>query len=994
MKRTWKKAAALVLTLCTALCIRVPAVGTAGTEDYVFPAYGTPTHLGTHLTNDLSITEYAARLTYQAKDYLLVPARGGILYTFALTDYLEQTDNDATGWIYDQVDTGIGVPRGIAVDSQNVAYTVGDSASVAVYDIRQKSADGSPLVKVTLPESTSISGVTVDNQDNVFVSTSSAMVYKIVRDSTQTSGYRCDLLYDADEALISVSTLVWGEGYIYAQGPRKGTDGSVIYKLDPATGAVAGQVVYENTGGLYYLSYIDGILFGGSSGTIGDGMIAVDTATMGKTTITLEGADAAACESGWIMGAVTNPENGYSYMVINGLGLWKYDTAARTATAMNSNTGTNLRVRDPYVTVGSSKFLLTLSSRATPYLLRLEGSDSVPSMAGLTTGAVSTWTARSIGPGVPGTDVAVYVGGYLTGSVASYTPGAAEPINSTVFSNGHAQTDSLMVYNGKVYGGAYYGGYLFEYDPATDTLTELIHGLGTQYNQIRIHALAAGDNKIFFSTVPKGQVLGGAIGWYDLTTDTYTVKENVVPDQIVISLVYDEEANILYGSTSTSGGTDTTPTQDEAFLMVYDIANETLLGNFSVRSSANPNSDMVFDTDNGELPRYIDGIAADPSGKLWGLVSRTLFSFCYDRTGNTLTVTEEYAGAKNLYTNSASLHWFPRPILFDGNGNLYVYLVSDGLRRFTVNDLSDNEKLVSGSRIYTLGNDSNLYYAVGTELYRIALTRPTIVEDLIANASDQASIDEAQSAYNALTDMEKSQVSMKAVDALNVLKGNSCAVEQNGAVTYSTLESALPSAASGTTIRLIADCTGNIAVPDGVTLDLGGKTVTGNVTGTVTDSSNGTGGVTGTVIVPQSNSQIPLLDGDTYRFFDCSVQPLIGEEDPYVPGQVNAKFWMVFTNADAYSLLANGQGTNLSLSAAVVVDGVPADSETVSVTVTQQWADGTLSVVVSGVPDDAPEVTVTLSYTASGAAGSIAQTVSRIVAYALYGLWPSDLITG
>lgn len=993
MSKIWKKAVALVLSLCTALCIGVPAVGTAGAEDYVFPAYGTPTHLGTHLTSDLSITEYAARLTYEAKDYLLVPARGGILYTFALTDYMTGTENSSGNWIYDQVDTGIGVPRGIAVDSQNVAYMVGDSASVAVYDISQRSADGTPVVKVALPESTSISGVTVDSQDNVYVSTSSAMVYKLVRDSTQASGYRCDLLYAADAELISVSTLVWGGGYVYAQGPRKGTDGSVIYKLDPATGAVAGQVVYENTGGLYYLSYIDGILFGGNSGTIGDGLIAVDTDTMEKTAITLEGADAAACERGWIMGAVTEPENGYSYMVISGLGLWKYDTATRTATAVNRNTGTNLRVRDPYVTVGSSKFLLTLSSGATPYLLRLEGSDSAPSMADLTTGAVSTWTARTMGPGVPGTDTAVYVGGYLTSSVASYTPGAAEPMNSKVFSNGHAQTDSLMVYNGKVYGGAYNGAYLFEYDPATDTFTELINGLKDQYDQIRIHALAAGDNRIFFSTVPKGQVLGGVIGWYDLTTGSYTVKENVVPDQIVISLVYDEEANLLYGSTSTSGGTDTTPTQDEAFLMVYDTANETLLGNFSVRSSANPNSDMVFDTDNGELPRYIDGIAADPSGKLWGLVSRTLFSFSYDRTGNTLTVTEEYAGAKDLYTNSASLHWFPRPILFDGNGNLYVYLVSDGLRRFTVSDLSDNEKLVGGSRIYTLGNDGNLYYAVGTELYRIALTRPSIVEDLIANASDQTSTDAAQSAYNALTDTEKSQVSRRAVDALNVLKGSNCAVEQNGVTAYSTVALALPNAAPGTTVRLIADCAGDIAVPDGVTLDLGGMAVTGNVTGTVVDSSGGSGGVTGTVTVPQSNPQLPLLDGNTYRFFACSVQALSGEEDSGVPGQVNTQFRMVFANADAYSLLANGQGTNLSLAAAVLVDGEPADSDTVSVTVTQQWADGTLSVVVSGVPDDAPEVTVTLSYTASGAAGSVSQRVCRILVYAFFGLWPADLIT-
>lgn len=1014
--RMFRRLLASLLVICALAAMASPIQQTASAEAYVFPDYGPATALGTALINTMTITEYATLLEHNEKEYLLVPSKGGALYVFSFSDYLDRTDETAASWIYDSVKTGIGNPRGIAVDSQNIAYVTGDSRNVVAYDISKKAegTEETETVQITLPKSTGISAITVDDADNIYVSASNTdKTYKITRDTAQESGYSYTELFDSDGALLSVSGVVWGDGYLYAQGLQADAEGCIIYKLDPSTGEVMGQVAYEKTGGIYYLSYVNGVLFGGSSATVADGMIVVDTATMTKTAITMEGLTEEEYQSAWIMGVVTEPRNGYSYMVAYGEGLWKYDITERTAVRIRTNTALNLRIRDPYVTYGEddSEFLLTLASTGSrPYMLQVAGSTSAPLLTDLINGAVSTWSSRTVAPGVEGTEVAVYVGGYMTGKVASYTPGAQEPINSTAFKNGHDQTDAMIVYNDKIYGGAYNGAYLFEYDPATGEVKDLISDLKANYSQVRIHALAAGDNKIFFSTVPATGELGGCIGWYDLSTGEYYCQRNVVQDQILICLAYGEDTNILYGATSIHGGSKSLPTKSEAYIMAYDVDAKALLGSFSVRYSQNSNSDIV---DSILAPEYISGISIDPDGKMWGLFYNTVFSFEYNKAANTMRIHEEWSSgttSSDPYTSSHAMSHFPRPFLYDGNGYMYIYLRSDGLHRFnrTSQTVSGEAMGIDTSRIYTMGADGNIYYMYGTELCRIGLTRTAITEDLItaAGQTDAASVTEAMAAYNALSAQEQAQLSSATQDKLNTLNGYDCVIISGETSQYSNVQTAMAAATSSHTIRLIADYTGNITVLNGATLDLDSKIVTGTVDGTngyVIDSGSGTGGVTGSVNLKPDNPQIPLLDEETYRFFDYSVSAKAAVQDGETKGQVNFWFDMEFTDMDAYALLARGEGTNLDIRARLYLDGELIPEDVVFSAVIEQWAgkdhsgsdDWALYVAVTGIPASVRTVTVEPVFTASGVSGSfgtVSYTVPDPEAVAGHGYIPAELL--
>ena len=135
------------------------------------------------------------------------------------------------------------------------------------------------------------------------------------------------------------------------------------------------------------------------------------------------------------------------------------------------------------------------------------------------------------------------------------------------------------------------------------------------------------------------------------------------------------------------------------------------------------------------------------------------------------------------------------------------------------------------------------------------------------------------------------------------------AVSANGKG-YDTLTEALNAAVSGDTVTLLADCAAEeIQIQDGVTLDLNGKTLTATSVvanvggkGIVKDSSDGKGGIAiaqDAMALHVNNSQLPLYDNGTYRFFNCETTQLFAGDD------AKAMFGVQFTMNDAaYTLLA------------------------------------------------------------------------------------------
>ncbi len=799
MSKTWKKMLALLLAICAVVSLAVPTVSaaeenTATEEEYVFPEFGKEYLLGEPLLGELSITEYALKVEKDGKEFLMCPAKGGTLYAFKLTDFVNGDFSSGT-WIECSVNDYIGIPRGIVQDSKGYVYVIGDSASVFVYDFYTGNS-----WQIPIPNS-GANGISIDENDNVYVS-NRGVVVKI----DTNNGNKVTTFFDASDIFQLCMANAVGDGYLYVCGGIKGApNGMEIYKIDLATGKSAGKATFNNCGGMYYLSYIDGVVFAGHSAAHNEGMIAVDVKTMQEIDI---GVDR------WLMGVVTNPKDGKSYMQVNGIGIHEYDLATRKATPVEGLTavGINLRIRDPYVNMTyenvSGEAMMTMASGgAMPTLMSLTGQGFVQ-METLVEEATSPADTRCIVAGIPGlevidpekmesedvlektaAEVAVYIGAYLSGGVGRYSPDLeeADRLENRVFSNGHAQTDSLTIYKNKLYAGCYSGAYLVEFDPVAGTTRELIpDGLkDAPYEQARIHSISCGDDKVFFSTVPSntGGKLGGCIGWYDLKTDELYVERNVVQDQILISIHYDEKTGLLYGASSISGGTGAIPVAKEAVLLVYDTKTKTKLGEFSVRAGVNPNSDMVWDLEAGAaIPRYIAGIAQDPdTGKYWGLASNTLFSFEYDRASNTMKVHEELAvgssvtNQKGRYQTGGSLQWFPRPFCFDGKGNMYISFEAVGyLRRVSTANPSDNVVVAKkGGRIYCIGADGNLYITSGTYLYTVALDRVSIVKNMIhyTEPRDLEGAAEARKAYNALTEEEKAELTEEDHAGLAALEG-------------------------------------------------------------------------------------------------------------------------------------------------------------------------------------------------------------------------------
>lgn len=737
MHKNFRKALALTLALCSLLGLLLPAAPKVSAEDYPFPDIGEVTELGIVLKGNPNISGQAEIAEKDGRQYLGVPIKGGEFCVFALTDFLENKPNGNGNYLYDIVDSGIGVPRGVALDSKGNFYVTGDSSSVFYYNIHTGKSG-----KI----STGASGtyaVAVDEKDNVYVAAKSggAAVYQL-----DMGAKTARKIYTSADFTYA-NGIAAGGGKVYFQGPlTSAAGGGAQIRMLSASGELLASYNMPGSSGSYYVSYVDGVVFCGTSAKSTDGLVALDTAGNKLTKIDIG-------MNSPMLGVATKEYNGKSFIVVSGQGIYEYDVATRQLGSKVSGAGSRaMRAVNGYVKNGEDVLLLSVGPSSVATTKAFSG--NTVSLTGLLEGAYTTYTPRSMSPGVPGTGVAVYVGAYLSGSVGSYTPGVEEPLQYPVFSNGHDQTDSMIVYNGKLYAGCYSGAYLVEYDPITGNVRELIPGLKDEYGQLRIHGLAAGDNKIFFSTIPKDQTLGGAIGWYDLIKDTWYCEPNVIQNQSVIALAYDEEQDILYGGTTIRGGTNATPKADQAVVFAYDVKEREVLDQTTVSKLT------------GDKPRNISGIAQDPaSGKFFGLVSQTVFSLQYEN--GELAVTKEWAAAttpSDPYPDSGSLSWFPKAIQFDGNGGMYLGLNQEqyGIMKFTLDangKIQRAETVVEkATRIYTLGADGNLYF-YSDQLYKVSLdNRVSTVKILIDNADNQEAVAEARWAYNSLTQKEKEQL--------------------------------------------------------------------------------------------------------------------------------------------------------------------------------------------------------------------------------------------
>ncbi len=932
---------------------------------------------------------YAATGEYNGNPYIYIPVEGKKLFIYNLE----------TGEKFDEVDLRFTVTRGITADPDGKIWMVGSQYYLHCYDpasrtIKEYSTQGSMESGFDL--------IYADNGCLYFGSSSNANVYEfnIATETLRTfSGLNADTAYACGVA--------YKDGYVYAGlTGNKNTDAThtrEVVKIRVSDGVVVGRTdvsdcVDKKAIMIRGAAITNGIYMAG--GIEMNKMLAIDIETMEQVEIKYN--DVVITNS--INFSPSELYNGKRYFSVRP-GTWDYNPTTGAGTkgsvapglyCMDNATGEvefvspNLRnslkfTQDSIININGSDCIVWYSGSGHHYL-NLETKEVV-SLADLvqnTDGAAVTMDSMALG--FPGTNE-IFLGAFNNDKCSIYNTETGT-VTANFYTNG--QTDCMITCNGKLYAGNYKDGVLTQVDLNNKNNNKVVIDFrytldpnGQPFDQVRVHAIAAGDNKVFAGTMPDSYLRGGCIGWYDTVTGESYIERNVVENQSINALEYHN--GYLYGTTTTAGGTGAgADTSLSAKLFIYDVANKKKVLEVDLR-------DYI-----SGLParlNYMGGVVADPdiatNNKLWGIVSETLYSFTYNPKTNSVAVEEELVITKTKYSGNTSkeqdIHFL--------DGYIYTYFAgSNVFLKINYSDPSQYTQLPIASPAHSvLGEDKNLYYYNDHTLYMyplnvteadknaakavdaaiLALSKP-------ATLGDKASVEAARDAYNALawdqralvqsfyllqeaetdileariatidpanpnqalvnelydiylnmTTQQRSYVSNFAVleSAKDMLNQDIFSV---GDQVFKTLEEAVASASQGDVIKLLTNYEADDLVLDGNTvLDLNGYRLVCDSFdsaalgfGNVIDSTGGNGLLmTDSLLLKQNNTYLPLWDGQesAYRFFAYTFA-LDYEPDKVASGTQQFWYKMDFESQKAYELIKTGHA-NLEVGVDVAWNG-------------------------------------------------------------------------
>lgn len=932
------------------------------------------------------ISTYSATGMINGQPYIYLHTEGKKLFVYNLE----------TGEKYDEVDTRFTVCRGITVDDEGRVWMIGSQYYLQCYD---------PYAKMITAEY-STQGNMESGGDIIYVpetgclyfgSFMKAHIYEFnvatrkLRDlgsHNDDTSYACGIAYD--------------NGYVYCGivGNKNSDDIHTreVVKIRLSDGALVGRTdvsscVNKKEIMIRGAAVVNGVYIAG--GIEMDHMLAIDTETMELTELTYNGT------------VITNPvnfsvsesyngehyfslkSNGYNY-VNNGDGTWTGNkgTVRAGLYAMNDTTG-------------EIRFVSNSITNSLPYgqdtIIDIYGdpcvfwnAGGVPRYYNLNTGEVTILsdlvsntdgapiTIDSITTGAPGSNT-IMIGAFNNDKCSVYNTETGTVVGN-FYANG--QSDCMIWYDGYLYVGNYKSGILTqiiaddEFQNTSNKNNKVLIDFrystdpnGEYFNQVRVHALAAGDGKVFAGTMPDSYLRGGCIGWYDTVTGETYIERNVVQNQSINSLVYHD--GYLYGTTTTAGGTGSGADMTlSAKMFIYDVENKRKVAEIDLRDKIDGLPERLS---------YVSGIVADPNidtnGKLWGTVAEVLYSFTFDEANADIIVKEELVLNKAKYTGGSSKG--TNICFLDG----YIYAYFGGSTLFLKMDYNDPTQYtalpVADPSHYVIGEDKNLYYSNDDTLYlyplnvtdddRIAaskvdtfaaaLARPatladkatvesvrakynalswdqrTLVQNLylleaaetdvlearIATLDlqnlDQALVNELAAIYDEMTKEQRSFVSNYSVlaSAKEILSRDVYAIGKN---VYNTLNAALEDAVAGDVIRMLCNHEENdVELTGGVTLDLNGyilvcdsfdSLILGN--GYVIDSEGGRGLLMADeLLLREDNTQMPLFDKPSggYRFFAYSYTIDYTLESI---GNSGLKVWykMEFESDAAYDLIRTG----------------------------------------------------------------------------------------
>ena len=568
------------------------------------------------------------------------------------------------------------------------------------------------------------------------------------------------------------SGMLYLNGYLYFNANNN--EGQWILKYDLETGKRVGvadvteQMSTNTNGYLNNMSVLGNgdMIIAGTTSTLYE-FIAINPETM--ELITDHGLFA-----GMNMGA-TEIIDGKQYLVCAGLGLYQYDVETKQFSKAPGfgNSGIGFKSEEnSLVTLDGEEYLFTYS-----------GDGGHPRLYNLETKEIKTWDSlvkhsngaaniHSLTPGEEG-DERLYLGAYNTPQYAIYDIKEGKIVN---YIETGGQGDSGLWYNGIFYTGNYSSTTINEIPveeempyPAENEITQRVKLDHEVSKQKRIHTLAAGDGYVFAGTIPDTGYYGGSIVVYNTKGGKWYYDREAVGDLAVTKVAYTDK--VLYAATSTEPGTNTTSPKPEglsAVIVAYDYENKQVLGKLDPRDYIKGLPAEV---------EFICGLEVDPvvEGRLWAVVSETLFCFTFDKETGKFDVQEVLSFSKTNFVTSSSRTWWNRAILFDTERSClyFSFDTNGGFQCITIADWSapvGKLKAASTNRLmgdtpvhYTMGHDGEIYYGSGAVLKMLPLNITDDdwaiaeeVDKMITSlgeitAESEAAVKSARSAYENLS---------------------------------------------------------------------------------------------------------------------------------------------------------------------------------------------------------------------------------------------------
>lgn len=281
----------------------------------------------------------------------------------------------------------------------------------------------------------------------------------------------------------------------------------------------------------------------------------------------------------------------------------------------------------------------------------------------------------------------VFVDAFLNGNTSVYdvATGTSSPVARV------GQVEDWTLHDGRVFAGTYPNGSLVSLPEETGTPLTTYARLQDTDSQIRPIEAKEHDGKIWFGTEPDYGLRGGAIAVLDPETKTVEVTRNVVPDQTIASLAFDDDA--VYAGTSTQGGTGTEPAPGDAKLVRWDPDTKAVLRSVSPVPGAGSVNALAIH--NGRLYGLADGtlFEANPGtlavtrslrlnvdGGFGASGGELVFhpnGYLYVSAGSSMVVVDPLAFAQRASVADAQLRLEPSP-----EGTMWTLLRPEGFTNF------------------------------------------------------------------------------------------------------------------------------------------------------------------------------------------------------------------------------------------------------------------------------------------------------------------------